>query len=58
MKRRIAYNLAAVTALILFVFDAAFAAPPPPPLPEPGTLAALGAVIAGGLIAKKVAKRK
>ncbi len=58
MKRMISY-ISAAAVLVLCSFAPAYASPlPPPPLPEPGTMAVLGAIAAGGLIARKIIKRK
>jgi hypothetical protein len=60
MKRLMSY-LSAAAVLVLYCVAPAFAniAPPPPNgVPEPGTMAVLGAIAAGGLIARKIIKRK
>lgn len=57
MKRLISY-ISAAAVMVLFSFAPAYAGPPPPPVPEPGTMAVLGAIAAGGLIARKIIKRK
>jgi hypothetical protein len=56
MKRLMSY-LSAAAVLVLFGFVPAYAAVPRG-VPEPGTLAVLGAIAAGGLIARKILKRK
>jgi hypothetical protein len=55
MKRLMSY-VSAAAVLTLFGFAPAYAAAPR--VPEPGTLAVLGAIAAGGLIARKILKRK
>jgi hypothetical protein len=58
MKRLMSY-LSAAAVLVLFCVAPAFAVDgAPPSLPEPGTMAVLGAIAAGGLIARKIIKRK
>jgi hypothetical protein len=56
MKRLMSY-LSVAAVLTLFGFAPAYAAPLTP-VPEPGTMAVLGAIAAGGLIARKILKRK
>lgn len=56
MKRMISY-ISAAAVLVLCSFAPAYAGPPPV-LPEPGTMAVLGAIAAGGIIARKIIKRK
>jgi hypothetical protein len=55
MKRLIFYVLAS-GVLVLFGFAPAYAVQTQ--VPEPGTMAVLGAIAAGGLIAGKIIKRK
>jgi hypothetical protein len=55
MKRPFSY-LAAAAVLILTAAAPAFSFGNP--VPEPGTMATLGAVAVGGLIARKILKRK
>ena len=55
MKRLMSY-LSAAAVLVLFSGLPVYARPIP--TPEPGTLAVLGALAAGGLIARKILKRK
>jgi hypothetical protein len=57
MKRVISYILAS-GVLVLFGITPAYAVGGPPSVPEPGTMAVLGAIAAGGLIARKIIKRK
>jgi hypothetical protein len=60
MKRLMSY-LSVAAVLVLFCVAPAFAADVAPPtngVPEPGTMAVLGAIAAGGLIARKIIKRK
>ena len=57
MKRLMSYMFAAAV-LVLFGFAPAYAQTVGGQLPEPGTMAVLGAVAAGGYIAHKILKRK
>ena len=62
LKQTIYYFFAAAV-LLLFEYGAAYAGGggplcPPPSLPEPGTMAVLGVVAVGGIITRKILKRK
>jgi len=55
--KRVSSLIMASGVLVLFGFSSAYATGLPP-VPEPGTMAVLGAVAAGGFIARKIIKRK
>lgn len=55
MKRLMSY-LSAAAVLVLSAAGPSFAVPVG--IPEPGTLATIGAIAVGGLIARKILKRK
>ena len=55
--KRVSLLIMASGLLVLFGFSSAYAAPLHP-VPEPGTMAVLGALVAGGFIARKIIKRK
>ncbi len=54
--KRVSLLIMASGVLVLFGFSSAYAAPLT--APEPGTMAVLGALAAGGFIARKIIKRK
>lgn len=57
IMKRVSLLIMASGVLVLFGFSSAYASSLPP-VPEPGTIAVLGALAAGGFIARKIIKRK
>ena len=53
--KRVSSLIMASGVLVLFGYSSAYAVPA---VPEPGTMTVLGALAAGGFIARKIIKRK
>ena len=56
--KRVSSLIMASGVLVLFGYSSAYAVPAVPAVPEPGTMTVLGALAAGGFIARKIIKRK